>query len=112
MGSKKNASLLSPMERFKHEILHPRFNASSRQTCSCQIATNTEVYDSRSTCEGRAIRRRRQCLACGGRYTTYEVSLSNLATVIGETEALDQIRRLLAPRKPITIAEAADSYQI
>lgn len=28
--------------------------------------------DSRSKREGAAIRRRRQCLKCGGRYTTYE----------------------------------------
>ncbi len=31
-----------------------------------------KVIDSRGTEEGRAIRRRRQCLACERRYTTYE----------------------------------------
>ena len=30
------------------------------------------VVDTRSSKEGRAIRRRRECLACGKRYTTYE----------------------------------------
>ena len=30
------------------------------------------VIDSRSTKEGRAIRRRRECIGCGHRYTTYE----------------------------------------
>ena len=30
------------------------------------------VVDSRSTREGAAIRRRRECLACGHRFTTYE----------------------------------------
>jgi transcriptional repressor NrdR len=30
------------------------------------------VVDSRSTQEGHAIRRRRECLACGRRFTTYE----------------------------------------
>ena len=30
------------------------------------------VVDSRSTREGAAIRRRRECLSCGHRYTTYE----------------------------------------
>lgn len=30
------------------------------------------VIDSRSTKEGRAIRRRRECIGCGNRYTTYE----------------------------------------
>jgi len=31
-----------------------------------------KVVDSRSTREGRAIRRRRECLSCGRRFTTYE----------------------------------------
>ncbi len=31
-----------------------------------------KVLDSRSVREGAAIRRRRECLACGHRYTTYE----------------------------------------
>ncbi len=31
-----------------------------------------KVVDSRSTKEGIAIRRRRECLACGRRFTTYE----------------------------------------
>ena len=30
------------------------------------------VIDSRSTKEGRAIRRRRECIGCGKRFTTYE----------------------------------------
>ena len=31
-----------------------------------------KVIDSRTTKEGRAIRRRRECTKCGKRYTTYE----------------------------------------
>ncbi len=31
-----------------------------------------KVVDSRSSKEGRAIRRRRECLSCGQRFTTYE----------------------------------------
>jgi len=31
-----------------------------------------KVIDSRAVREGRAVRRRRECLACGERYTTYE----------------------------------------
>ncbi|MGH9057883.1 MAG: transcriptional regulator NrdR [Acidimicrobiales bacterium] len=37
--------------------------------CSSQ---DDRVVDSRSTDEGAAIRRRRECLACGRRFTTYE----------------------------------------
>ncbi|MFC1492451.1 transcriptional regulator NrdR [candidate division KSB1 bacterium] len=31
-----------------------------------------KVIDSRSVRDGEAIRRRRECIGCGGRYTTYE----------------------------------------
>ena len=34
---------------------------------------NDRVVDSRSASEGEMIRRRRECLECGRRYTTYEV---------------------------------------
>lgn len=40
----------------------------------CPFCGNEEdrVVDSRPAREGRAIRRRRECSACGSRYTTYE----------------------------------------
>ncbi|MEW6304245.1 MAG: transcriptional regulator NrdR [Verrucomicrobiota bacterium] len=37
--------------------------------CGCQ---DDKVIDSRSSREGSTIRRRRQCLSCGHRFTTYE----------------------------------------
>ncbi|MBN2507505.1 MAG: transcriptional repressor NrdR [Verrucomicrobia bacterium] len=37
--------------------------------CGCQ---EDKVIDSRASREGAAIRRRRECVACGHRYTTYE----------------------------------------
>lgn len=33
---------------------------------------DSKVIDSRPTEEGSAIRRRRECISCGGRFTTYE----------------------------------------
>ena len=33
----------------------------------------SKVLDSRSAEEGSSIRRRRECLSCGKRFTTYEV---------------------------------------
>lgn len=33
---------------------------------------NSKVVDSRSTADDRSIRRRRECLKCSGRFTTYE----------------------------------------
>jgi transcriptional repressor NrdR len=35
--------------------------------------TESKVIDSRATEEGSSIRRRRECLSCGRRFTTYEV---------------------------------------
>ena len=37
--------------------------------CGCE---DSKVIDSRSADEGRTIRRRRECVKCGKRYTTYE----------------------------------------
>jgi transcriptional repressor NrdR len=37
--------------------------------CGCQ---DDKVIDSRASREGATIRRRRECIACGFRYTTYE----------------------------------------
>lgn len=40
--------------------------------CPSCHADDTKVVDSRLSDEGAAVRRRRQCLACGSRFTTYE----------------------------------------
>ena len=37
--------------------------------CGCE---DSKVIDSRSAVEGRTIRRRRECVKCGKRFTTYE----------------------------------------
>lgn len=37
--------------------------------CGCE---DSKVVDSRSTDDGRSIRRRRECTACGKRFTTFE----------------------------------------
>lgn len=47
--------------------------------CGCE---DTQVKDSRSAEDGSSIRRRRQCSACGGRFTTFErVQLRELFVV-------------------------------
>ena len=40
--------------------------------CSCEKKGETSVVDSRPTEDGTAIRRRRLCVACGARFTTFE----------------------------------------
>jgi transcriptional repressor NrdR len=47
--------------------------------CGCE---DTQVKDSRSAEDGSSIRRRRQCTACGGRFTTFErVQLRELVVI-------------------------------
>ena len=49
------------------------------QYCSC---VDSKVIDSRPTDDGNSIRRRRECINCGRRFTTYEkVELSPLYVV-------------------------------
>ena len=40
--------------------------------CRSCLSTESKVVDSRPTDDGTAIRRRRECLNCGKRFTTYE----------------------------------------
>ncbi|MBO5037928.1 MAG: transcriptional repressor NrdR, partial [Alphaproteobacteria bacterium] len=54
---------------------------------------NTQVKDSRDTVEENAIRRRRECPDCGGRFTTYErIQLQDLTVIKknGERVPFDQ----------------------
>ena len=45
-------------------------------------STNTQVKDSRDTLDENAIRRRRECPDCGGRFTTYErIQLQDLMVI-------------------------------
>lgn len=71
------------------------------------------VVDSRTSREGRAVRRRRECLDCGRRYTTYEYIEERPPRVVkrsGEIEPYDR-RKLLtsielaAAKRPIGAAE-------
>src|SRR2546430_15985945 len=76
---------------------------------SCQ-STSTRVVDSRLTEPGDAIRRRRECEECGGRFTTYERAEAPAVTVIkrdGKREAFDRQKLLrglsrAANKRPVT----------
>lgn len=62
----------------------------------CQ-GTEDRVVDSRSSREGGAVRRRRECLACSRRYTTYEYVEERQLQVVkrdGTIESFDR-RKLL-----------------
>jgi len=71
------------------------------------------VVDSRSSREGRAVRRRRECLRCQRRFTTYEYIEERTLQVLkrdGETEPFEH-RKLVSSiaiacaKRPITPAE-------
>ena len=70
------------------------------------------VVDSRSSREGREIRRRRECIACGKRFTTYEYVEDSSFTVIkadGRREAFNRQKllngiRLACTKRPVSIA--------
>lgn len=63
----------------------------------CIYCGNAEskVVDSRSTDDGNSIRRRRECLQCGKRFTTYEVIESTPVLVVkndGARQPFDPIK--------------------
>ena len=66
--------------------------------------TDIKVVDSRDSETGEAIRRRRECLACGKRFTTYErVEAPPLYVVKKDgrrEEFLDEAARLVAHQLP------------
>lgn len=81
----------------------------------CPYCSHIEdrVVDSRTSREGRAVRRRRECLECGRRFTTYEYIEERPLQVVkrsGEIEPYDR-RKLLtsiqvaAAKRPIAGAD-------
>lgn len=54
--------------------------------CGCE---DSKVIDSRSADEGRTIRRRRECIACGKRFTTYE-TIEDTPVLVVKTSGLRQ----------------------
>ena len=60
--------------------------------CGCE---DSKVIDSRSADEGRTIRRRRECVKCGKRYTTYETIEDTPVLVVkssGLRQAFDALK--------------------
>ncbi|MGH7577641.1 MAG: transcriptional regulator NrdR [Longimicrobiales bacterium] len=81
----------------------------------CPYCSGTEdrVVDSRTSQEGRAVRRRRECLACQRRFTTYEYVEERQLLVNkrdGSTEPFDRNKlarslQLACAKRPIAAAE-------
>jgi transcriptional repressor NrdR len=58
--------------------------------CGCQ---EDKVIDSRTSREGATIRRRRECLACGHRFTTYEEIENEAITVVKRDDRREPFSR-------------------
>lgn len=64
----------------------------------CQ-SSDSRVVDSRSIEEGKIIRRRRECLECGRRFTTHEMAILNVIKRSGVTEPFSREKVLRGVRR-------------
>ncbi len=84
--------------------------------CPFCASLEDKVIDTRAAKEAREIRRRRECLSCQRRYTTYERALDALPLVIkndGSREPFDRnkIERGLqsaATKRPVSLQQIAE----
>lgn len=81
--------------------------------CPFCKAQDTKVVDSRLVAEGEQVRRRRECLQCGERFTTYEGAELVMPRIVkqnGNREAFDEtklragLQRALEKR-PVSVEE-------
>ena len=75
--------------------------------------TESKVIDSRPAEEGATIRRRRECLACGKRFTTYEI-IERLPLVVvkrdGSRQSFDKVKLIngmvrACEKRPVALAD-------
>ncbi|MEC7386468.1 MAG: transcriptional regulator NrdR [Gemmatimonadota bacterium] len=61
--------------------------------CPACDATENRVVDTRASRGGRAVRRRRECTVCGGRFTTYEYIEERPIQVLKRSGAVEDFNR-------------------
>ncbi|MDD6527410.1 MAG: transcriptional regulator NrdR [Oscillospiraceae bacterium] len=79
--------------------------------------TESKVIDSRPTDEGEKIRRRRECISCGKRFTTYEIIESVPIIVVKKDksrEAFDRVKLFngmlrACEKRPVSISQLEDA---
>jgi len=87
--------------------------------CQCE---EDKVVDSRASREGRAIRRRRECMACAQRFTTYEYIETTPLSIVkadGRREPFDRQKvlqglQMACKKRPVsleTIEQIADQIE-
>lgn len=67
--------------------------------CPFCRAADSRVVDSRATDDGTSIRRRRQCSACGRRFTTIESPSLNIVKRSGASEPFSRTKVIAGVRK-------------
>ncbi len=84
--------------------------------CGC---TDSKVIDSRHIEEGNSIRRRRECLSCQKRYTTFEI-IETVQTIVvkknGQKEIFDKNKLLsgllkACQKRPVSAEEIANEIE-
>lgn len=85
--------------------------------CPFCFAADTKVIDSRLVAEGSQVRRRRECLTCAERFTTYEVAelvMPRLVKRDGSRQPFDleKLRRGMAralEKRPVSLEQIEES---
>ena len=67
--------------------------------CPFCHSPNSRVVDSRSIDNGKIIRRRRECLSCGKRFTTHETAILNVIKRSGLSEPFSRDKVLRGVRR-------------
>lgn len=87
--------------------------------CPFCYDAESKVVDSRPTDEGSVIRRRRECISCGKRFTTYE-KIENLPILVikkdGRREAFDSSKIMsgllkACEKRPVPIKDLEEAVQ-
>jgi len=81
--------------------------------CDCSSEDGSRVIDSRQSLENKSIRRRRECLSCGKRFTTYERVEEHELIVIkkdGSTQQYDKSKIIsgmlrACEKRPVSIKQ-------
>ena len=76
-------------------------------------ATENRVVDTRASRGGRAVRRRRECTVCGGRFTTYEYVEERPIQVLKRSGAIEDFDRskllrsvkVACAKRPVSLAQ-------
>ena len=81
--------------------------------CPSCNGTDNRVVDTRTSRAGRAVRRRRECLGCGERFTTYEYVEARTVQVLkrdGSAEDFDREKlvrglRIASAKRPVSASQ-------